>query len=307
LKGCDRMNLNHLRYFVALAKLEHYTLAAEKLMITQPSLTHAITQMESELGIKLFERNGRNSVLTKCGKDFLRDVELSLSCLDKGIDRMKYTASGEGKVDFAFLRSLGSDLAPVFIGGYMKNNPEKHIKFNCFPGMTTDLLKGLKERKYDMVLCSKPPSVKFRDISFTNISRQELVIITPPNNPLAEMTEVGLREAASYPFVAYSEKTALRTIIDGLFYRQAKEPNIAYEVEDDISVAGFVSHGLGIAIVPNLPILREFDVRVKKIKNTFPVWGRSFDIAVLKDVQLTPAAQSFMNYIIEQSGISGQC
>lgn len=297
------MNLTHLRYFVTLAKIEHYTLAAEKLMITQPSLTHAITQIENELGVVLFERSGRNSVLTKCGRDFLRDVELSISCLDKGIDSMKHIASGEGKVDFAFLRSLGSDMAPAFIGGYMKNNPKKLIKFNCYPGMTSDLLKGLKERDYDMVLCSKPPSVIYGGISFTTIARQELVIITPVNHPLADLKEISFGDAASYPFVAYSEKTALRTIIDGLFDRHDKEPNTVYELEDDITVAGFVSCGLGISIVPNLPILREFDVCVKKFKSKFPIWGRSFDIAVLKDIQLTPAAQSFLDYIIEQSGI----
>ena len=62
------MNLYHLRYFVTLAHLEHYTKAAEILAITQPSLSHAIASLEKELGVKLFEKEGRNVVLTKCGQ-----------------------------------------------------------------------------------------------------------------------------------------------------------------------------------------------------------------------------------------------
>ena len=72
------MNLYHLRYFATLAHLEHYTKAAEILAITQPSLSHAIASLEKELGVKLFEKEGRNVALTKCGQAFLIDVEQAL-------------------------------------------------------------------------------------------------------------------------------------------------------------------------------------------------------------------------------------
>ena len=72
------MNLYHLRYFVTLAHLEHYTKAADVLAITQPSLSHAISSLEEELGVKLFEKNGRNVSLTKYGKSFLK---VSLMCM----------------------------------------------------------------------------------------------------------------------------------------------------------------------------------------------------------------------------------
>ena len=65
------MNLNHLYYFATLAKEEHYTKAAQKLSITQPSLSNAISLIEKELGTYLFEKKGRNVVLTKYGKVFL--------------------------------------------------------------------------------------------------------------------------------------------------------------------------------------------------------------------------------------------
>ena len=83
------MNLIHLRYFETLARTEHYSKAAEILSITQPSLSHAIASLEKELGGKLFEKEGRNVVLTKCGQAFLIDGEQALDMLrTKKIDLM---------------------------------------------------------------------------------------------------------------------------------------------------------------------------------------------------------------------------
>ena len=73
------MNLFHLRYFVKLAHTKHYTRAAEELCITQPSLSHAINQLENELGLPLFERTGRNTELTRFGEQFLETAESALS------------------------------------------------------------------------------------------------------------------------------------------------------------------------------------------------------------------------------------
>ena len=66
-----KMNLTHLRYFVELADTRHYTKAAQQLCITQPSLSHAIAQLEKELGVALFEKNGRNTELADFGRQVL--------------------------------------------------------------------------------------------------------------------------------------------------------------------------------------------------------------------------------------------
>jgi len=93
-KGGDMdLNLYHLRYFVTLAHLEHYTKASEKLAITQPTLSNAITMLENELGVKLFEKEGRNVVLTKYGKIFLDDVENVLNNLDLSVKNLKSIGS----------------------------------------------------------------------------------------------------------------------------------------------------------------------------------------------------------------------
>lgn len=93
------MNLYHLRYFSTLAHIEHYTKAADILAITQPSLSYAISTLEEELGVKLFEKNGRNVTLTKYGKVFLNDVEEVLNRLDSSVNSLKLAGKGEGCID----------------------------------------------------------------------------------------------------------------------------------------------------------------------------------------------------------------
>lgn len=78
------MNLKQLYYFKRLAETEHYTEAASSLFITQPSLSHAISELEKELGVALFARKGRNVKITQNGKRFLPYVEDALASLENG-------------------------------------------------------------------------------------------------------------------------------------------------------------------------------------------------------------------------------
>ena len=245
------MNLYHLRYFVTLAKLEHYTKAAEELCITQPSLSHAISLLEKELGVTLFQKEGRNIVLTKCGKIFLEKVKESLKILDNSILELKAT--------------------------------------------TADLVKSLKEKKYDMIFCSK--SEKEKNIEFIPVSAQKLVLIVPSNHPLAEYDSITLEHTLEYPQIVFSEKSGLRHIVDSLFDSIGKKPTIAYEIEEDQVIAGLVSNNFGIAIVPYMPILKFMDV--KTIEIVSPTWERNFYLGILKDKALTPIAENFKSFVTE--------
>ena len=121
------MNLSHLRYFVELAHTRHYTRAAEHLFTTQPSLSPAIGQLESELGVPLFERSGRNTTLTRLGEEFLVCAERTLSTLDSGVESLRRSAQGEGLIRLGLVRPLGvdfiPDLAARFLAGKRSTSP----------------------------------------------------------------------------------------------------------------------------------------------------------------------------------------
>lgn len=289
------MNLYHLRYFVTLAHLEHYTKAAERLSITQPSLSHAIASLEKELGVKLFDKEGRNVVLTKYGRAFLEDVEQSLNYLDSSIARMQLTGRGEGTLHIALLRTLSTHLIPQLVRGYMDANPDTEVdfRFHTSTGLTPDILEGLKSRRYDIAFCSKPENEP--SIEFIPVARQELVLIVPEGHPLCNVEHIDLSQTLDYPQVGFSRRSGLRPVMDNLFRQYGKEPQYVYELEEDHAVAGMVAAGFGIAVVPNMPVLDYMPLHILKIDS--PTWDRLFYMCLLKDVYQAPVVLNFKEYV----------
>lgn len=293
------MNLYHLRYFATLAHLEHYTKAAEILAITQPSLSHAITSLEKELGVKLFEKEGRNVVLTKCGQAFLTDVEQALDVLDSSINKLQMTGSGEGRIDIAMLRTLSTQTVPNFVRGFLEDKTDKKIDFyfHSSTGLSADILQGLKDRRYDVAFCSMMDNEPL--IEFIPIARQELVLIVPLDHPLADRNSIDLKETLEYPQIVFSKRSGLRYVIDKLFDKCGGRPPIAYSMEEDQGVAGLASAGFGIAVVPYMDILNSMPVKILQIKK--PTWERKFYMCTLKNVYQAPVVQAFKNYVIEHA------
>lgn len=296
------MNLYHLRYFVTLAHLEHYTKAAELLSITQPSLSHAISSLEKELGIKLFEKEGRNVVLTKYGQAFLKDVEKSLNVLDSSINRLRMTGNGEGLIDIGLLRSLSISLVPGLVRGFLDAHPDRQIdfRFHNSTGFTPDIIAGLKDRKYDIAFCSMmdgEPSVEF-----TPIARETLVLIVPKGHPLEGSENLRLSAALDYPLIGFSRKAGLRPVIDRLFEEcGGAKPVYAYEVDEDHTAAGLVSANFGIAVVPDMTMLKYMPVDVIPISG--PGWERIFYMCTLKQVYQAPAVLEFKKYAREHAAL----
>lgn len=294
------MNLYHLRYFVTLAHLEHYTKAAEILTITQPSLSHAISSLEKELGVKLFEKDGRNIVLTKCGQTFLTDIEQSLDKLDSSVKRLRLAGLGEGRIDIGMLRILG-DTVPKYVKRFMDIHSSKNIQFyfHTSTNLTADIIRDLKDRRYDIAFCSKTENEP--SIDFVPVDRQELVLIVPNGHPLADHDTIDLRETLPYPQICFSHHSGLRPVIDKLFEQCGGAPKADYFLEEEQAIAGLVSAGLGIAVVPRMSILDHMPVKIIEI--TEPAWERVIYMAVLKNVYQAPVVQNLKAYIIENTNL----
>lgn len=290
------MNLFYLRYFVTLAHEKHYTRAAKQLCITQPSLSHAIDQLEAELGVQLFEKSGRNTTLTAFGKDFLACAERTLGTLDAGVDAIKRSAAGEGMIRLGFVRPLGIKFIPGLAAEFLKENPEKNIGFTFSTDVTGKLLDGMKEEQYDILFCSEPPKeLGFKEIP---VKKQELVLIAPSSHPLATRDEVSLDETADFDYVYFHEDSGIRKVIDDMFVRAGLTPKIAYETEEDEVIAGLVAAGFGVAIVPYMDMLQKLDVKILKI--TSPSYERSFFMVNDAGKYMSPAVRHFYDFVVER-------
>ena len=290
------MNLNHLSYFRVLAKLEHYTQAAEELSITQPSLSHAMSALEKDLGTYLFEKQGRNIKLTKYGKIYYEYVDKALSELERGEKKLKeLTNVSTGTIELGYIYTLGPNFVPKLIKNFTNADENKNIKFLFGQGTTQSLIKDLKEEKYDMVFCSLVDDEP--DIEFIPIANEELVVIVSNEHPLAKNEFIDLSEVGNYPFIGFSEKSGIRSIIEELFKKVDIVPNTICEVEEDNAVAGLVEINYGIAVVPKISSLKYYNVKVLPIIN--PKHERFIYLATLKNRYLTPSVNLFKKYSIE--------
>ena len=288
------MNLLHLRYFVELASTCHYTRAAERLCITQPSLSHAIAQLEAELGVPLFQRNGRTTTLTRFGEQFLACAQQTLSTLDDGVETLQRVARGEGLIRLGLLRTLGTDFVPRLAARFLAANSGKDIHFTFNTGVTQHLLEGLANRQFDLVFCSQPPAEL--KLTAVPVSRQDLVLIVPRSHPLASLHTVDLADTLPYPQVYFSKGSGMRDIVDGLFAQIGGTPQIAYETEEDQVIAGLVAQGFGISVVPYMELLLRLDVKILQISR--PVWERNFYLVSDDSVYTPPVVRAFRQFVL---------
>ena len=274
------MNLYQLRYFVTLAKEEHYTKAAAKLHITQPSLTHAIHLMEDEIGLSLFERKGRNVILTKYGHLFLKEIEPILLHLDDSIDTMKEIAQGKETLNIGFVRRLGMSYIPQLISSFQNEN----ISFQCHTGFSYNLIHQLKEHHLDVVFCSY---VEDQALEFVPVVQQEFYVIVSLKHPLAEIENL--------PFITFTKSSGIRPRIDHILEKKNIHPCISMEIEEDEVVGGFVGHDLGIAIVPDMAVYDLLPIKKIKIKDLED--QQTFYMVYLKENEKSKAFYEFINYV----------
>lgn len=293
------MNLYHLRYFVQLTRTQHYTKAAEQLNISQPSLSHAIAQLEGELGVPLFEKSGRNTTLTHFGREFLVCAEKTLAALDEGVQAIQRNARGEGVIRLGLLRTLGVEYVPQLAARFLEQNPGKEIRFTFDTGVTEELLDGLAERRFDLAFCSEPP--QNRELTAVPVNKQDLVLIVHRSHPLASRHSVELRETLAYPQIYFSKGTGLRSVVDQLFAHIGAQPNIAYETQEDQVIAGLVAQGFGIAVVPYMDLLHRLDVKILQIND--PAWERNFYMVHDERAFLSPVVRSFRQFVLEQQDL----
>ena len=288
------MNLYQLRYFSVLAETQHYGKAAEKLCIAQPSLSHAISQLEQELGIQLFERRGRSSSLTSAGEQFLTYVTKSLAILDNGISAMEHISRGEGCIRLGFIRPLGTHFIPELAADFLRAQDSLDIRFEFHTDSSQPLLSALREGIYDMVFCTRLEQET--SVDFFPVAHQDLVLIVPKGHPLSGLASIDLSASLAYPHICFTPDSGLRSVVDQLFKKMGRFPEIAYEIQEDEVIAGLVAQNFGIAVVPYMEELPRMNLDIIQISH--PVWERNFYLATLKNRLLSPAARNFQDYVV---------
>ena len=289
------MNLSQLYYFRKLAQLQHYTKAAKELYITQPSLSDSISSLEQELGLSLFQKEGRNVKLTKYGTEFYEYVDAALNELDKGIAVAK-SKSGllGGVIDLGCIPTILGDYVPSVLTRYREIYPK--VSFNIYQGHTLRLLDELKKGTYDVAFCSKTEDT---ELEFIPILAQRLILVVRADHPLAQKESVMLEELSDYSLTTYRETIPIGKIVRTVLRNKGVEASFSYD--DEISIGGVVMATNQAAIAADTPYLSQFGYIKKIIISDIPEDTRLVYMVYSKKNYMTKATEDFMEFLVKHA------
>jgi DNA-binding transcriptional LysR family regulator len=287
-----------LRQFVAVAREEHMTRAAESLGIPQPTLSRSIARLEAELGVALFARPGRSIKLTRHGRYLLESSERALLTLAASLERLTGEADpGRGRVALGFLHTLGVEIVPRLLRDFRASYPA--VRFALVQGGGQRVLAGLRDGEIDLCLTAPLPSGP--DVHARGLAEQRIDLFVPAGHRLAARGGVPLAAAAAEDFIVMEHGYGLRAITDAMCHEAGFEPRIAFEGEEADTARGLVGAGLGVSLLP-VTVSSLADPLVVPVRVTAPRAARTVGIAWPADRPLTAPAARFRDFALTYAG-----
>lgn len=291
------MTLNQIYYFQTIAKYENYRKAAEELYLSQPSLSRSIASLESELGVLLFEKNGRGVNLTKGGKMFLEYADRIIEECRVAKNKMNEMAGYGGRIDIGYVFPLASHYIPHHVRNFLNKEENRNVTFSFFQNHTAAIAKKVKTGELDVGFGGYIPQKE--EFEFFPLLSDEMVLITPKEHELKGKEAVSIQELQHYPVIGYDRESWLGNYTQQLYRRLSFQPNIVVDCPDEHSIVALVSENFGIALVPKIEEVDENRVNIhrlsdiKLMNHTFMFW--------MRDRYQLPAVERFISYMKEQS------
>jgi DNA-binding transcriptional LysR family regulator len=242
------MNLQQLRYAVALADAHSFTKAAVNEYVVQSALSQQLRKLEDELGIALFERTTRTVAPTPAGEALLPLMRQVLAGVDQikfGAQSISGTIGGRLTVGMMEVPSESLDVAAL-MATFHTRYPEVSVTLRS--GGSDLLIDAVRDRKLDVAIVGSnlPPTTG--RLTFTALFVEPLVAVLPARHELAAAGAVRLDELASLPFIDFPPGYGLRHETDRGFANVVRR--VAFEVTRVDEVIHFVRRDLGVALLP---------------------------------------------------------
>ncbi|MGW2525152.1 LysR family transcriptional regulator [Streptomyces sp. NPDC001617] len=244
------MELQQMRYVVAVAETNSFTRAAERCLVVQSALSHQIARLEQELGAKLFERTTRRVRLTPAGAAFLPAAR---QCLESAERASLEVAAAIGEVRGRLSVGLIPSVAAVDIPGALRDYHQRYpqVRISLRVGASDDLVEQVKQGTIEVAFLGLPTTMRPEGVSARELARDRLVAVIAPDHPLADEPAVDLQRLSSEVFVDLPAKTAGRVQSDLAFSAAGLVRDVAFEVTNADFLARMVGQGLGVAMLPS--------------------------------------------------------
>ena len=288
------MTLNQLGYFYHAAVLQHFNQAAEKMNISEPSLSRSITALENELGVTLFEKRGRNVTLTKAGEIFLEHATQILDDVKRAENKMHHLATDGGHIDIAYVSPLAREYIPRTVRNFLSLEQNKNITFNFNQDITSVNIEGLKKGAYDLIFGSY--SANEPNIEFVPIIKQEIVAILPAGHPLSRKEALQAADFADYQVLGYNRHSGLGKYTRSFFKEHGIAPNFICESPDENGIASLVAQGFGIALVADVDTIYRDDICIRPLISS-ESFSHTVYMGYMRGKYQLPAVQRFIAFV----------
>lgn len=287
----SRLTLNHVEAFACVAELLSFRKAAQRLHMSQPTLSRCIQGAEDALGTRLFDRDTRNVRLTPAGAEFLPIAHRLLLEFRTSLDEVsEYLGGDRGKLVIAALPSIGAAVLPDVVCRFARSWPSVQVTIQApHSQVVIDLVA---EGKADLGIAMKPPSTD--KVLYEHLLDDEFVLVCAPDHPLAGKAWCSWHVFTEYPFIALSPTTSMWMLTQKTFKELQLDVKPAYEMGGLPLTGKLIASGLGIAAIPRLvlPQMGELDLSVVPLRS--PVLNRSLGILTRRGRTTSVPANNFL-------------
>jgi LysR family transcriptional activator of glutamate synthase operon len=283
--------LRDLAWLVALAEHEHVTDAAAALGTSQPTLSRALSRVESELGTRLFERaadgvhpNPAGELVLAGARDLGLRYDQLLADLAGALD------PETGVVRLAFLDSIATSLVPGLLRSFHAHAPRMRVILRQEPAH--EILADLESGAAELAITSERQPVRY---GWHPLQEERLVLVVPPTHALRDRKRIALRELADEELVTTPVGFGYRSLIDGLLRDAGISPRVSFESQDLATIEGLVAAGLGVALVPEpfAGVSGTVGIRL-----TADAARRTIGLTWRSDRELAPPAARFRDFVL---------
>ncbi|WP_043756784.1 LysR family transcriptional regulator [Imhoffiella purpurea] len=292
------ISLRQLRVFEAVARHLSYTRAAEELHLSQPAVSMQVRQLEEEIGLILFERLGKRILLTEAGEEvhqYSQAIDRSLIEMEEVMESLKGVNRGRLQVAVA---STVNYFAPRLLAIFQKR----------YPGITLKLVVTNREKlvhlldgnAVDLVLMGLPP--KTVEVESEVFMENPLVVVAPPDHPLAGERDIPLSRIAQEVFVMREEGSGTRQAMERFFAERGLSIRHGMQMTRNEAVKQAVRSGLGLSVVSMHTIELELETRRLVVLDVedFPD-RRQWYLVYRQGKRLSPAARAFREFVLAEA------
>lgn len=294
------LETRHLQVFMAIWELHNFSKAAEKVHLTQPTVSGHIKSLETILGTELFNRSAREVSPTKAGELFHPYARQILNLMSQAEQEMDlFIGREKGTLEIGGSNIPGEYILPPAIGRFKKDHPI--IKITLKIGDTEEIVTAVAEGRLELGMVGAV--IERPDIIFTACLVDDLLLVAPPDSPVAGKDQVTMAELTSYPFIMREKGSGTRRTIEKALeqvpdMRQNHPFSVIAEMGSTEAIRQAVKAGVGYSIISRRAVQKDVELGLMS-SASLPELNlkRQFYLISPKQRHISPLATEFHQFM----------